>query len=216
MRLALFGATGMIGRPIVDEALSRGHAVTAVVRHPVHLALAHPGLTVAVGDPLDPASVAALVRGHDAVVSAVGPGNATANDPALAQQVIDVAHALLAGLREAGVGRLVVVGGAGSLKNADGMDLVDTGKVSDYYRPASLAHRAALHVYRAAELDWTVICPPTLIEPGPRESPVRVGGGRLLVDAAGRSRITTADFAVAVLDELEHPQRSRQQMTVAY
>ncbi len=141
MKIALFGASGTIGQRILREALQRGHAVTAVVRDPFRVIEKHPHLHAAAGNVLHPQSVAAVVGGHDAVVSAFGPGG---DQPARA--VVDAAHSLIAGLIAAGVKRLVVVGGAGSLEVAPGVQLVDAPDFPPAWKGPALAHRAATPV----------------------------------------------------------------------
>lgn len=202
MKIALFGAGGTIGQRIAAEARSRGHSVTALGRST---------------EVTDAAAVARAVAGHDAVVSAVGPGLGPAGQPV--DMLSKAAHALLAGLRQAGVKRLVVVGGAGSLEVAPGKQLVDQPQFPAAWRPVALAHRDALGVYRRAtgpDVDWTYVSPAALIEPGARTGKYRVGGDQLLVDAQGQSRISAEDFAVAILDELETPRNVRKRITVAY
>jgi len=218
MRIALFGASGTIGRRIAAEALQRGHGVTAVVRDPTRFAKPADTLDVVKGDILDPASVAAAVRGQDAVISAVGPAHTGDVRP---QMLVDAARSLIAGLQRAGVRRLGVVGGAGSLEVALGVQLVDTPGFPAAWRPVALAHRDALTVYRATPaaptgLDWTYFSPAALIEPWERTGTYRIGTDQLLTDAKGESRISAEDFAVAVLDELERGAHPRQRITVAY
>src|SRR5262249_44561989 len=157
-------------------------------------------------------SVAAAVAGQDTVISAFGPrGEAP-------QQVADAARALVAGLKQAGVKRVLVVGGAGSLEVAPGVQLVDTPMFPAAWKDLALAHRDALNVYRteAGELDWTYLSPPALIEPGERTGRFRLGGDQLLVDAQGQSRVSAEDYAIALLDELGSPRHVRQRFTVAY
>src|SRR5207247_6750585 len=110
MRIALFGAGGMIGRRILEEALRRGHEVTAVVRDPTRFSGAADRVAVVQGDVVDAASVAAAVRGHDAVISGVGPAHTPDARP---QMRGEAARALIAGLARASVRRLRVGGGAG-------------------------------------------------------------------------------------------------------
>ncbi len=210
MKIALFGATGMIGERIAEEALARGHQVTAIVRDPARLKLANDNLRVVGGDVLDADSVAATVVGHDAVISAIGP---RAGDP---QMLIQAAHALIAGLGRAGVNRLLVVGGAGSLEVAPGVRLVDTPQFPVDRKPLSLAAGDALDVYRASDLDWTYFSPAALIQPGERTGHYRTGTDQLLTDAEGNSVISAEDYAVALLAELEQPQFIRRRFTVAY
>jgi putative NADH-flavin reductase len=212
MKIALYGAGGTIGRRILAEALERGHEVTAIQRDPSRLDVTHPRLAKRAGNVLDPVSVAGDVAGHDAVVSAVGPGRG--GDPAL---VVGSARALLDGLRRAGINRLVVVGGAGSLEVAPGVELVDTPQFPAFLRPIGLAHREALQIYRGTtELGWTVLCPPGTIAPGERLGRYRTGMDQLLADEAGQSRISAEDYAIALLDELERPQFVGRRFTVAY
>ena len=211
MKIALFGASGMIGQRIAREALARGHAVRAIVRNPERIAISDEQLTSVAGTALDAASVAGHVAGVDAVINATGPGYT--GDP---HTLVDVAHALIDGLEQAGVARLVVVGGAGSLEIAPGVQLVDTPDFPAAWKDGALAHRDALAVYRTANLDWTYISPAALIEPGARLGTYRAGTDTLLTDAQGQSRISAEDYAIAVLDEIERPQFTRRRMTVAY
>lgn len=216
MRLVLFGANGSAGSCIAQEALSRGHQVSAVVRDSSRFTMRHEHLTVVVGNVCDPVSVAEIVKGHDAVISAAGPGAAIANDPTQAPMVVQAAHALIEGLKQAGVCRLIVVGGAGSLEVAPGVQLVDTPNFPEQYRPASLAHRESLKVFQQSDLDWTFFSPAAEFESGERRGVFQIGGNQLLVDAAGKSRISVQDFAIALLDEIENPHFLRRQMTAAY
>src|SRR5207249_1403217 len=147
MRIALFGAGGMIGRRILEEALRRGHEVTAVVRDPTRFSGAADRVAVVQGDVVDAASVAAAVRGHDAVISAVGPAHTPDARP---QMLGDAARALIAGMPRASVRRLLVVGGAGSLEVRPGVQLVDTPEFPAAWRPVALAPRDALALYPAA------------------------------------------------------------------
>jgi putative NADH-flavin reductase len=209
MKIVIFGAGGTIGSRIAAEALRRGHAVTAVQRRP---AAAPPGTTAVQGDALDAASVARAVAGQDAVVNAIGPG-----PDEVATVAVDAARSLPAGLRQAGVRRLLVVGGAGSLEVAPGRQLVDSPDFPAAWRPPALAHRDALAVYRGiGDLDWTYLSPAAHLLPGERTGSYRVGFDQLLVDERGESRISAEDFAVALLDEIERPAHVRRRITVAY
>jgi len=208
MKVVLFGASGMIGSRILDELLRRGHTVTAVVRHPEKVKPAH-GVTAIQRDVTDPAGVAAAVKGADAVVSAYSPPR---TEPA---KVVEAARSLLAGLREAGVRRLIVVGGAGSLEVAPGVQLVDTPSFPAAWMAIALAHRDVLPVLRESDLDWTYFSPAALIEPGQRTGKFRLGGTRLVSNDHGESKISVEDYAVALVDELEHPHHVRQQFTAA-
>lgn len=213
MKIALFGASGTIGQRIAEEALGRGHAVTAIARNPARIPLHHERLTAVQGDVRSPDSVAKVAAGHDAVVNATGPAE---GEPG--SVLVEAARALIEGMPRAGVRRLIVVGGAGSLEVAPGVQLVDTPDFPPAWRPAARAARDALAVYRSAppELDWTYLSPAAFIEPGERTGAYRTGTDQLVTNAAGESRISAEDFAVAVVDELESPRFSRRRFTVAY
>jgi putative NADH-flavin reductase len=113
---------------------------------------------------------------------------------------------------------VLAVGGAGGLQVSPGVRVVDDPDFSPVSRPFSLAHVDALSVYAAADpsLAWTMICCPRVIEPGERSGRYRIGGEDLLSDADGVSRITNADYAVAVVDELERSAHPRVRISVAY
>ncbi|HEU5346800.1 MAG TPA: NAD(P)-dependent oxidoreductase [Ktedonobacterales bacterium] len=212
MKIVLFGASGRIGQRIAQEALDRGHSVTAVARHTETLALQHERLTVTPGDARDADEVARLAAGHDIVASAIGPSGGEER-----AMLSEAAHALIAGTKRAGDPRLIVVGGAGSLEVAPGELLLDSPSFNPAWRPGALAHRDALEVYRAEQaLDWTYLSPADQITPGERTGHYRTGGDQLVRDANGESRISMEDFAVAFLDEIESPRFPRQRFTVAY
>jgi putative NADH-flavin reductase len=211
MKIVLFGGTGWIGSSILKEALARGHEVTVVTRDPAKLPSQH-NLTRIQGDLFDGYSVEAAARGKDAIVSAFGPG-VGGGDP---QSLVTAAKALIEGATKAGVKRLVVINGAGSLEVAPGVKLIDTPQFPEDWKPLGRAHAAALEVYRACHLDWTAISPAGMIQPGERTGSYRTGTEQLLVDAQGNSTISTDDFAIAVLDELEHPNNIGRRMTAAY
>jgi len=214
LKIALFGAGGHIGSRIAEEAAVRGHEVTAVVRDVARFAADRPGIRAVQGDILDPASVARAVAGHDAVVNAVGP-KLPEGDP---QIVVQAARTLLAEVPKAGVRRLLIVGGAGSLEVAPGVDLVDTAEFPEAWKGIALAHRDALRLYRTAPegLLWTYVSPAAFIEPGERTGHFRIGTDQLLTDERGESRISIEDYAAALVDELENPRFPRQRITVAY
>ncbi len=216
MRIVVFGATGNIGQEIVKEAIRRQHEVVGVVRDPSRAEFFDPQYQLVAGDATSPQSVAGVVRGSDAVVSAVSPRPGRSGHPA--PSLAAVARSLIQGLRQAGVKRLVVVGGAGTLEVAPGVALMDTPDFPQAWMGEAEEGRESLEVYRteAGDLDWTFISPAAVIEPGARTGRYRTTRDTLLVDERGRSRITYQDFAIAVLDELEQPRYVKQRFGVAY
>ena len=212
MKIAVFGAGGRIGSRIVDEALNRGHDVSAVVRHPEDYTKIHEHLKVAKADLFNSQDVETGAFDQDVVVSAY---NYTKG--ANPSTITELAVPLINGLKQAHVKRLIIVGGAGSLEVAPGKQLVDTPDFPAAYKPSALAHREALKIYqKEKELEWTYISPSAEIAPGIRTGKFRTGTNQLLTDAQGRSFITMEDYAVAVVDEIETPMHVREQMTVGY
>ncbi|QNP59304.1 NAD(P)-dependent oxidoreductase [Paenacidovorax monticola] len=213
MNIALIGATGFVGSAVLNELLQRGHRVTVLARHPEKLA-AREGLTVVRADAQDAAQVAQAVQGHDAVLSAYNPGWGLAD---IYEQFLRGSRAIMAGTKQAGVRRLLVVGGAGSLYVAPGVQLVDTPEFPAEWKQGALGARDALNEIRQEQaLDWTFLSPPILLQPGERTGQYRLGQDAPLMDGAQPGRISVADLAVALVDELESPRHVRQRFTVAY
>lgn len=212
MNIALIGATGFVGSAVLNELLQRGHRVTALARHPDKLA-ARERLTVVRADAQDVAQVAQAVLGHDAVLSAYNPGW---GQPDIYEQYLRGTRAIVAGTRQAGVRRLLVVGGAGSLYVAPGVQLVDTPEFPAEWKQGALGARDALNELRQeAALDWTMLSPPILLQPGERTGQYRLGQDNPLMDGEQPGHISVADLAVALVDELESPRHTRQRFTVA-
>ena len=203
MTIALIGATGHIGSRILAELVSRGHKVTAIVRNPEKVP-ALPGVTALKGDVYDEAGLATLLAGHEAAISAV---HFSASDAAT----------LIAAVRRSGVKRYLVVGGAGSLEVAPGAKLFDTAEFPALYLDEARKGGVFLDLLKQeAALDWTFLSPSALIQPGERTGKFRLGLDQLLVDPEGRSAISTEDFAIALVDELEKPAHGRRRFTVGY
>lgn len=202
MKIAVIGATGSVGSRLVSEALGRGHEVTGIARQTDQLA-PRPGLSLRDGD-INDASLSSLLTGHDAVISATRFEN---TDP---RKVIEA-------VKTAGVPRLLVVGGAGSLEVAPGKALVDTPDFPEAYKREALPGRDFLNTLRAEhDLNWTFVSPSAIFVPGERTGKFRIGGDQLLIGADGESRISQEDFAIAMIDELETPRHERRRFTVGY
>jgi putative NADH-flavin reductase len=212
VKIALFGATGMIGTRILNEALSRGHELVAIVRNPASVP-ARPGVTAVAGDARESASVAATAAGCDIAISAYGPGSGSHDD------LLKNAHALLEGLAEAGVPRVIVVGGAGSLEVAPGVALLDTPGFPEIYKPRATAQKAMGGIFKASAgtpVAWTFVSPALSIAPGERTGNFRVGTSALMTDAHGESKISAEDYAVALVDEAEQSKALNEHISVAY
>ena len=206
MKIALIGATGFVGTAVTAELLQRGHDVTALVRNPSKVA-AQPKLNAKALDASDADAVAAAVKGHDAVISAFNPGW---DVPDLYTQFMKGSAAIDAGVAQSGVKRLLVVGGAGSLFVAPGVQMVDTPEFASHVPPniipGAKAARDALTALRGnTSLDWTFLSPPAMLAPGERTGTYRVGGEELLMAGQAPAGISVADLAVAIVDEVESP-----------
>jgi len=203
MKVAVIGIRGRVGSRLATELLLRGHSVTGIGRSPVKID-PRPGVTLKQGDATQSLMLASLLAGHDAVLSASRFQTSDAN-------------ALITAVRKAGVKRLLVVGGAGSLEVAPGKALVDTPDFPEAYKVEARAGVKFLDTLRnEKELDWTYLSPSAELSPGERTGKFRIGGDQLLVDSNGKSWISMEDFAIAMVDELEHPKHSRRRFTVGY
>jgi uncharacterized protein len=213
MKIALIGATGFVGTPVLAELLARGHQVTVLARNPGKLP-AQVGLTVVAADALDAEQVAKAAAGHDAVVSAYNPGW---TEPKIAEIFLQATHAIFAGVKLAGVKRFLMVGGAGSLFVAPGVQLVDTPEFPAEYKVAAAAARDALNlIYKETTLDWTFLSPAMLLNPGVRTGKYRVGADApLWAEGGAPGSISVQDMAVAIVDEIETPQHIQKRFTVA-
>ncbi|GIH62873.1 NAD(P)-dependent oxidoreductase [Microbispora siamensis] len=204
MNIVIFGAGGRAGRQAVAEARRRGHQVTAVVRDPAgHGDLGD--VRVVAGDVTDPVSVERAAAGHDAAISAAADLSVSPHDFFTAS-----ARALSTGLEKAGVPRLVVVGLASVLPGASGAPLMDEPGYPNEYRAFSLGHAAGLEELRTCDLDWAYVAPA-----GDFDHDGRPAGRYLLADHGDMaSRITYADFAIALLDEVEAPRHHRAAVSI--
>ena len=196
MRIAVYGATGMVGSRITAEARSRGHEVTGISRTG--------GEGRRQGDAADKAFAADVAAGHDVVVSAIGP--ARGHDDGTAFQ--DAITNLVATLGDA---RLVVVGGAGSLQ-VDGVALFDSPGFPPEYQTEARKSAAVLAALRElpATVDWTYLSPAPVIAPG-----VRTGTYATADESPAGETISAEDYAVALIDEIEQPRHRRARFTVA-
>ena len=208
MNVVVFGASGMIGSRVLKELVSRGHMVTAAARNPEKI-VQGANITAVQADVDEPESVAAA-DGADAAVCAIAPPHEKPD------AIVGIVTSLMDGLGRAGVKRLIVVGGAGSLEVATGIQAVDTPEFPAQWLGIARAHRELLPLLKASRFEWSYFSPAAMIEPGERTGKFRLGGKELVTDAKGESRISAEDYAVALADELERPRRVNQQFTIAY
>ncbi|MCG5219482.1 NAD(P)H-binding protein [Streptosporangium soli] len=233
MHIGIIGATGGIGSRVVTEAIGRGHHVTAFTRDATRISEERENVVWRSIDVLDAKSIAAVLPGLDVLISGFQPGNA-ANDFAdtLSRSIADptvyatAARALLKALESHPRTRLIVIGGAGSLEiepglvRADSDDLMheslDQVGLPREYAAAVRGHRDALNVLRTSNRLWTYFSPAEDIAPGRRTGRFRIGGDQPVLDADGRSRISSEDAAVALVDETELPRFVQRRFTIGY
>ncbi len=219
--IVIYGATGEVGSHVVQEALDRGHRVTAVSRRPEQVELRHANLSVVKGDLLDQESITQIVTGQDVVIVSVRGviGDSGAPQSALqfmaAERVVDALFRL-----GDHAPRLLHVGGSGSLEVEPGVLFAE--KLPKIVLPKGLeveilGQILALEFFRKVDdVKWTYVTPPKKFTNGPRTGVYRIGGGRALEDHRGRTRVSRADFAVALVDEAEQAKHVRKQFSVAY
>jgi uncharacterized protein len=212
MKIAVLGASGWIGSHLVNAAKDRGHQVVALVRDTNKF----PGQGVEVRsfDLLaKEADISSVLDGVEVVLSAIG-GRAAGNH----QIVAETAGLLLDKLPKVGVKRLLWVGGAGSLEVAPGITLMSVPEFPEEYKAEAEAQSGALDVFRNSnsQLNWTFVSPAAEIFPGENKGEYRIGGDQLLVDEAGKSRISVSDYVRAMIDELEAGKYPSQRIAVAY
>ncbi|QXH36792.1 NAD(P)-dependent oxidoreductase [Pseudomonas muyukensis] len=202
-KIAIIGATGRAGSQLLEEALRRGHSVVAIARDPSSLQ-GRAGVTAKALDAKDSAALQAAVSGCDAVLSAA---HFATIEP----------QAIIAPVKAAGVKRLLVVGGAGSLLLPSGQRVIDSPDFPEAYKAEASAGVGFLEALRQeAELDWTFLSPSAEFVDGGRTGHYTLGKDHLLIGADGRSWISFADYAIAMLDELEQPAHARARFTVGY
>ena len=214
MKVALIGASGFVGTQVLKEALRRGHEVLAIVRHPEKISITDPKLTVKKGDVWNIAETAALLKGNDAVISAYNPGWGDAD---IYNNFIKGAEAIQQATKNAGVKRLLVIGGAGSLEIKPGVQLVDTAEFPAEWKQGALAAREYLNILKKEhDLDWTFLSPAIILHPGERTGKYRIGTDQPLFDKNNKCEISVEDLAVALIEELENRSFIKKRFTVAY
>jgi len=221
LRILVYGATGKVGNHVVDEALQRGHHVTAVSRDPSGIGQRHENLAAVAGDLLDPQSVELLVQDKDVVIVSVRGMIGKSKDPENTLQYIAVTN-IVKQLRIIGDGaaRLIHVGGSGSLEVEPGVRYAD--RIPKILLPKSLeleiqGQIMVLDFFRTVDdVDWSYATPAKNFTNSERTGKFRIGGDALMEDERGKSRISRADFAVALVDEAERAEYVQKRFSVAY
>ncbi len=202
-KVALIGASGKIGSKIAAELLQRGHTVTGIARNPEKISVA--GMTTATGDFTNPQAMAEVLKGHDAIISA-------------ASFIPDQAEQLIASVRASGVKRFLMVGGAASLQTEPGgKKIIETIELPPAWKAPIMEGIRTLSLLREVkDFDWTFFSPAAQIGPGERTGKFRLGGEVVVKDAAGVSKISYDDYAIAMVDELEQGKNLQARFTIGY
>ena len=214
-KIVLIGASGFVGSAILNEALNRGIQVTAVVRNPESIKISNAGLTLVEADVSDAGKVAEICKGADAVISAYNPGW---TNPNIYDETLKVYPQILSGVKQAGVKRLLIVGGAGTLFVAPGLRVVDSGVIPAEIMGGvkSLGEFFLNTLMNEKEMDWVFFSPAGSLEPGERTGVYRLGKDDLILNDKGESKISVQDYAKAMIDELENPRHHQERFTIGY
>lgn len=202
MKIAIMGATGNAGQRLVDEATSRGHEVTGISRNADQQA-SREGVNWVKADINDVDDMAAKISCHDAVILSMPFREMTFDN-------------VFAVAKKAGV-RLLVVGGAASLKNEEGIALLDTPGFPDFIKVEATPAREFLNRLKDDPgFEWSFLSPSMFFGPGERTGTFRLGTDSLLTAADGKSSISYEDFAIAMINEIEEPRHRNIRFTVGY
>ncbi len=214
-KTALIGASGFVGSAILNELLSRGYQVEALVRNPDNVKVDNPLLTLKKVDVADTEALAAALKGYDTVISAYNPGW---TNPDIYNLTLQNYPRILQAAKEVGVKRLLIVGGAGTLFCAPGLRVVDSGAIPAEIMGGvkSLGEFYLNTLNNEKSIDWVFFSPAGSLEAGEAKGNYRLGKDDLIVDGEGNSHITVGDYAKAMVDELETPAHHQERFTIGY
>lgn len=214
-KTALIGASGFVGSAILKELLSRGYEVEALVRNPENVKVNNPHLTVKKVDVADTKALEDDLKGYDTIISAYNPGW---TNPDIYNLTLQNYPRILEAAKEAGVKRLLIVGGAGTLFCAPGLRVVDSGAIPAEIMGGvkSLGKFYLETLNNEKDIDWVFFSPAGVLEPGEATGTYRLGKDDLIVDSNGNSHITVGDYAKAMVDELDTPSHHKERFTIGY
>lgn len=213
--VVLIGASGFVGSAILNELLTKGHKVTAIVRNPQKINVENPNLAVIKADVSDTNTLINACKGKDAVISAYNPGW---TNPHIYEETLRNYPLILDAVKQSGVKRLLCVGGAGTLFCVPGLRVVDSGVIPEVIMGGvkSLGEFYLNTLMNEKDIDWIFFSPAGTLEPGQRTGKFRLGKDDLIVDENGNSHISVEDYAVAMIDELENPKHHYERFTIGY
>lgn len=213
--IVLIGASGFVGTAILNELLNRGHKVTAIVRDPTKVTASNPNLKVVQADVTDTDVLIEASKGKDAVISAYNPGW---KNPNIYEETLKNYPLIVDSMKKAGVERLLIVGGAGTLFYAPGKMVMDADDIPAKLLPGikSLGEFYLNTLRKENDIDWIFLSPAANMTPGERTGKFRIGKDDLVVGVNGDSNISVEDYAVAMVDELEQKHHHKERFTIGY
>ena len=220
-KVALVGASGFVGSAILTELLNRGYQVEALVKKPEKIKVLNPLLTVTKIDVVDQENLEKIIKGYENVISAYNPGWA---NPNLYEETLTNYPKILNAAKNAGVKRLLIVGGAGTLFVKPGVRLIETGTLPAEWIPGvkSLGEFYLNTLMNENDIDWVFFSPAGNLGdmgangPGKRTGVYRLGKDDMIFDKDGNSFISVEDYAKAMVDELENPEHHKERFTIGY
>lgn len=215
MKIAIIGATGFVGSKLVNEALNRGLEVTAIARNTETISAENVN-KVSV-DVNNVNQLSEVLKNQDVVISAF---NAGWTNPNIYDDFLSGSKSIQQAVKQAGVRRMIIVGGAGSLYANEDQQLVDSADFPAEIKPGATAARDYLNILKEEkELDWVFFSPAIEMHPGVTEGRTgkyRLGKDHPVFDENNISRLSPEDLAVVLLDEAERPKHHQERFTAAY
>ncbi len=220
-KVALIGASGFVGSAILRELLDRGYQVEALVHNPEKMKIESPALTVKKVDVANEEALEKDLQGYDNVISAYNPGWA---NPNIYEETLTNYPRILEAAKKAGVKRLLIVGGAGTLFVKPGVRLIDTGTLPEAWVPGvkSLGEFYLNTLMNENDIDWVFFSPAGNLGdmgakgPGKRTGVYRLGKDDMIFDKDGNSFISVEDYAKAMVDELAESVHHKERFTIGY
>ncbi len=220
-KVVLIGASGFVGSAILRELLDRGYRVEALVNHPEKIKVKNPDLTVKKVDVSDERALTESLHGFKNVISAYNPGWA---NPNIYEDTLANYPKILEAAKKAGVQRLLIVGGGGTLFVKPGVRLIDTGTLPEAWVPGvkSLGEFYLNTLMKENDIDWVFFSPAGNLGdmgangPGKRTGVYRLGKDDMIFDKDGNSFISVEDYAKAMVDELASPAHHKERFTIGY
>ncbi|GHA40383.1 3-beta hydroxysteroid dehydrogenase [Salinimicrobium marinum] len=217
MKIAIIGATGFVGSEVLKEALDRGHEITAIARNTEKFSEENKLLNTANVDVRDVRKLADILEGNEVVISTFNPGW---TNPNIYDDYLEGSKAIQKAVKDSGVKRLIVVGGAGSLYLDERTQVLDDKNFPEEIKPGATAASEYLEIIKhEKDLEWTFFSPAIGMAPGKpeeRRNTYRKGFENPVFDENGNSELSVQDTAVVLVDEAENAAHIRQRFTAAY